>query len=484
MVNANDSEDSTANVLGSGLRVEYLATLTKHMKSVNCVRFSPSGEFLASAGDGKLLFYALSVIILSRVGGVVILWKQSETSPLQFNKAFGDDSEEEDDTDRKEFWRVAHQFRAMDGEDVYDLAWSPDGKYLIMGLTDNTAQIWDTLQAKCVKVLKDHQHFVQGVAWDPMDQFILTQSSDRSAKVCTMRSNGKGGVNFYSLAKYSKLEASTSTSNSTDAATISYSIFHDETLVSFFRRPSFSPDGSLLCFPAGQRTPLTSKNSPHGIYLNLRNNLHKTPAAFIGGFEKAAIAIRFNPRLLSLISLGPEPYVALPYRMIFGVVTQNSVYIFDTQNKAPLFMFANLHYASLTDVAWSADGSKLVASSVDGFCTVAEFDAKNDFGTEFLPLEESERILNEISGLVKAIPFFIPPVPKKSINSAAIFNQESLIQLSSDIDVVIECEDPDEDVTMLDNENSKDIRNTEEPVVIHNPPVKRRIAPTLLSKEI
>lgn len=35
------------------LQVEYLATLTKHMKSVNCVRFSPSGDFLASAGDGK-----------------------------------------------------------------------------------------------------------------------------------------------------------------------------------------------------------------------------------------------------------------------------------------------------------------------------------------------------------------------------------------------------------------------------------------------
>lgn len=34
------------------LQVEYLATLTKHMKSVNCVRFSPAGDFLASAGDG------------------------------------------------------------------------------------------------------------------------------------------------------------------------------------------------------------------------------------------------------------------------------------------------------------------------------------------------------------------------------------------------------------------------------------------------
>lgn len=33
-------------------RVEYLATLSKHTATVNVVRFSPTGEFIASAGDG------------------------------------------------------------------------------------------------------------------------------------------------------------------------------------------------------------------------------------------------------------------------------------------------------------------------------------------------------------------------------------------------------------------------------------------------
>ena len=55
VVNAseNSSDEMATVLLGSGLRVEYLATLSKHMKSVNCVRFSPSGDFLASAGDGN-----------------------------------------------------------------------------------------------------------------------------------------------------------------------------------------------------------------------------------------------------------------------------------------------------------------------------------------------------------------------------------------------------------------------------------------------
>ncbi len=33
-------------------RVEYLATLSKHTATVNVVRWSPNGEFIASAGDG------------------------------------------------------------------------------------------------------------------------------------------------------------------------------------------------------------------------------------------------------------------------------------------------------------------------------------------------------------------------------------------------------------------------------------------------
>lgn len=388
----------------------------------------------------------------------------------------------------------------MDGEDVYDLAWSPDGKYLILGLTDNTAQIWDTQLAKCVKVLKDHQHFIQGVAWDPLDQLLVTQSSDRSAKVWAMR-NGSKGVNYYSLAKYSKIAPEETGENTT-----SYSIFHDETLVSFFRRPSFSPDGSLLCLPTGQRTPLTPKNTPHGIYLNLRNNLHKTPTAFIGGFEKAAIAIRFNPRLFPLIYDRGEPIVPLSYRMIFAVVTQNSIYIFDTQNKAPLFVFSNLHYASLTDVAWSCDGAKLVASSVDGFCTVAEFEPKTDLGGEAMQIEESEKIFKEISDFVKLIPFFNPPInAKKQVNS--VLGQDIPV-ISSEIDILIEVEDEDmelvgevtspysnNDITIDENTNNtmnineivnKSPQKTQQPPqpqIIHNPPVKRRIAPTLLSKE-
>lgn len=40
--------------VGDEVKVEFAADLNRHQKSVNVVRFSPSGEYLASGDDGKL----------------------------------------------------------------------------------------------------------------------------------------------------------------------------------------------------------------------------------------------------------------------------------------------------------------------------------------------------------------------------------------------------------------------------------------------
>ena len=89
--------------------------------------------------------------------------------------------------------------RISDNEDIYGLQWSPSGQFLMVGLTDNTCVIFDyhignfvsqdsfflffmfCFLGKVVKTLKDHDHFVQGVAWDPLDACLASQSSDRYA---------------------------------------------------------------------------------------------------------------------------------------------------------------------------------------------------------------------------------------------------------------------------------------------------------------
>lgn len=64
-------------------------------------------------------------------------------------------------------------------EDVYDLSWSPDSTNLISASVDNTAMVWDILKGKSQCILSDHKNFVQGVAWDPKNQFLITLSTDR-----------------------------------------------------------------------------------------------------------------------------------------------------------------------------------------------------------------------------------------------------------------------------------------------------------------
>lgn len=64
-------------------------------------------------------------------------------------------------------------------EDVYDLSWSPNSLFLMSGSVDNAAIIWDIKRGRHKAILNDHQGFVQGVAWDPKNQYLATLSTDR-----------------------------------------------------------------------------------------------------------------------------------------------------------------------------------------------------------------------------------------------------------------------------------------------------------------
>ncbi|GHJ88886.1 hypothetical protein NliqN6_5288 [Naganishia liquefaciens] len=141
-------------------RIVYLSTLRRHTAAVNVVRWSPNGQTLASAGDD----------------GLIILWVPSDLPPSNF----GEESAEE--MGDKEYWRDKRAINVTKQE-IYDIAWSPDGKYIIAGSTDNLAQVFSVADGSCVHQIQDHSHYVQGVAWDPLNEFLATQSSDRTVQV-------------------------------------------------------------------------------------------------------------------------------------------------------------------------------------------------------------------------------------------------------------------------------------------------------------
>ncbi|GME71711.1 unnamed protein product [Ambrosiozyma monospora] len=441
--------------------VEYLSTLAKHTQAVNCVRFDPSGELLASASDD----------------GTIMIWALSE----KIIKDFG----AEDTEEVKESWYLKKACRSSSSSEIYDISWSPDSKYICCGSMDNIVRVYNVTNGLVIKQIAEHNHYVQGVSWDPRNEFICSQSADRSVHIYKVLSEQGNDLSispttFYKITRAElptgrlppppaspqphpngsnnntrltsenltkknegfnggastptpSISMSTTPSNSTSmdpppqtprhkrtysnssAGSITrcasplplpavmptsapsiyktYHLYHNETLQSFFRRLSFSPDGMLLFTASGVYKESGAKNAENNnnnnnnnnnssneellntVYIHTRFGLNKPPVAHLPGFKKPAIAIRFSPVIYKPIA-NVESAFKMPYRMVFCVATQDSVLIYDTQRLKPLGIVSNIHYAVITDACWSSDGKTVMISSADGFVSSIVIDGK------------------------------------------------------------------------------------------------------------
>lgn len=387
----NIVKDDTGEVTG----VEYLSTITKHTQAVNCVRFNPTGELLATASDD----------------GSIMIWEKNE----QIVREFGQDVED----DIKESWATKIVCFASRMSEIYDISWSPDSKYICCGLMDNVIRIFNVATGALVQQIAEHNYYVQGITWDPLGEFICSQSADRSVHFYKVSYNEDGSLTVGPNAMYKSIKSenigkssvpanSNETGPNTDTAKETeitdvpqpemgpplssphkavlnqsaplpavastplatprqHHLYHNETLPSFFRRLAFSPDGALLVTTSGlHRNEQGQERNTVWVYTRAGIMNHRGPIAHLPGLRKPAIAVRFSPVKYKLQE-GIEPVFLLPYRLIFAVVTQDSVLIFDTQSKGAIAIITGLHYANLTDVAWTNNGKTLFFSSVDGF---------------------------------------------------------------------------------------------------------------------
>ncbi|KAK2188752.1 hypothetical protein NP493_123g03032 [Ridgeia piscesae] len=392
--------------------VEFLATLSRHTRTVNVVRFSPNGEVLASGGDDS----------------VVMLWRQNVTSGAP-GSLFTEEEEE-----NKESWSVFKILRSH-LEDVYDIAWSSDGTQLISGSVDNSAILWDIKKGCKLHMFTEHKSFVQGVAFDPQGAYVATMSSDRCCRVFSLQSR-------CSVHNINKMAAGEKTKP--------MRMFHDDTMKSFFRRLAFSPDGHLLVVPTGCLEGNQEGKLTNTTYVFSRANFSR-PVLHLPGPTTATLAVRFCPVLFCLRKVDKvnkseapsngsttptqvadtaidtvkdndtttadtketdtieewekyETLFKLPYRMIFAVATEDAVLVYDTQQPQPLAFFTNIHYHQLSDITWSHDGRVLVISSTDGYCTLVTFEA-GELGEPYnqRPLEVKPMEVVESKGKQEAL---------------------------------------------------------------------------------
>lgn len=122
------------------------------------------GAQLASSGDG----------------GEVLLWEPVDPASAGVQRG----NLEEDEGEAT--WRRAAALKGHGREgDVMDLGWAPDGSALATASIDSEVMLWATDGRRAAKQagrLVNHKHFVQGVAWDPAQQYVATQSADRTCR--------------------------------------------------------------------------------------------------------------------------------------------------------------------------------------------------------------------------------------------------------------------------------------------------------------
>ncbi|XP_015375342.1 PREDICTED: chromatin assembly factor 1 subunit B [Diuraphis noxia] len=373
---------------GSNVTVEFAADLTKHQKAVNTVRFSPNGQWLATGDDES----------------VIVLWKfKPENGPDQ-----RPDLLEDDESKNLEKW-VCHCVLRGHLEDVYDLSWSPDSKRLISGGVDNKAIIWDVDNGRYKAILDDHKGFVQGVAWDPLNVYAATLSSDRTLRV----------FNTKNCKLFNKCDKCVPLGKKGDGDEIKIRLFHDDTLKSFFRRISFSPDGQILVTSSGIMETINEENKNKSTtnvsYVFARKSFTK-PVLYIPSLDQYSVAVQFSPVLYELKE-DTTSIFDLPYRMIYAIATNSSILLMDTQHAAPFAYIGDIHYTRLTDLSWSSDGQLLIVSSSDGFCSIICF-TKEELGimyknnTKVEPMEMVESVVQDCNE-DKELPIIVTPLKRE-----------------------------------------------------------------------
>ncbi|KAI0981668.1 hypothetical protein GJ496_004799 [Pomphorhynchus laevis] len=322
--------------------VDFLSEMSWHSRTVNVVRFSNTdGLILASGGDDA----------------VICLSKLAPTNTISNRKE-----------EYSEIWQLHKTLRGH-LEDVLDLVWGADNLLLFSSSVDNAVIIWDVEKGVKQSIVNENLGFVQSVAIDPFYCYLCTLTADQTMRV----------YNFNTLKKIFKVYK-LSGSYLLDAAPkmniTSMKLFMGKEYGTFLRKLMFTIDGQFLIATGAQM--LDSKGTFHTMAAVVfhRDNLNR-PIAFLSTNQESTIGVAVYPyKLVKRVQIKSEhdnggfaSKFNLKYRLIVAVLTEQSILLYDSEQERPFGRICDIHYASLTDIAWSSDGRYLSVTSIDGYVT-------------------------------------------------------------------------------------------------------------------
>ncbi|KAI9883631.1 MAG: hypothetical protein M1823_004596 [Watsoniomyces obsoletus] len=328
---------------------KQLASLSHHSGTIHTVRFASNNRYLASGADDKIVcVYTL------------------EPGPPPGASSFGTN-----ETAPTEHWRVYRRLIGHDN-DIQDLAWAPDSSILVSVGLDSKVVIWSGHTFEKLKTLSHHQSHVKGVTFDPANKYLATAADDRTLKIFRFTPPTATST-AHDQAHNFVLEANTQAP------------FASSPLTTYFRRLSWSPEGSCIAAPNAVNGPLSTA------VIVYRGNW-STDVHLIG-HEGPIEVCAFSPRLydLSKSDLVPQGNDRLPPVMSICACggQDKALSLWATGQPRPILVAFDLTWKSIADIAWHPDGRTLFVTSLDGSISAVTF-GHHEIG-RVVELEENEK---------------------------------------------------------------------------------------------
>ena len=178
-------------------KFKCLKTLEGHSDWVESVAYSPDGTKIISSSYDK------TIKIWDANTGECLNTLEGHSGYI-FSLAYSPDGKRIISGSRKKnpgkyFWsndKIVGEIKIWDAntgeclktleghsEDVFSVAYSPNGTKIISGSGDETIKIWDANTGECLKTLKGHLDIIWSVAFSPDGKRIISGSSNHTIKI-------------------------------------------------------------------------------------------------------------------------------------------------------------------------------------------------------------------------------------------------------------------------------------------------------------